>query len=359
MAHSARALRRMILQDFASEVITGRRPRRTADLVTELHSHVWPTEQAPKALPELDAATVTPASFAEATRGLTHPVLIRGFMKHIGAVTRWNGDYLSEKCGDTPFLAMGPTDTSDARAAYEVKEQLALRDFIARMADEPLYVSASTELFAQHPDMLDALDLERIQERLTGRGLFDELVNTQLFMGSPQVWTSLHCAPAGNVFVQLQGRKKWVLIDPAYSAAMHPLPPRPFQYAMSALGGFQTMRRLGKEPGILANIPRYETILEPGDVLYNTPWWWHEVENLDPLTLGCAIRHAPQPGRYGANWKNNLLFTSLSNYPVRRGQMVAMVLAARALGRPLDMLEIANAGTSRRVHQSFRAEQGA
>ena len=35
-----------------------------------------------------------------------------------------------------------------------------------------------------------------------------------------------------------------------------------------------------------ANLPRLEVILEPGDVLFNAPWWWHTVENLDDLTVG-------------------------------------------------------------------------
>jgi len=28
-------------------------------------------------------------------------------------------------------------------------------------------------------------------------------------------------------------------------------------------------------------VPKYSAHLKPGDVLYNPPWWWHEVRNLN------------------------------------------------------------------------------
>jgi hypothetical protein len=36
-------------------------------------------------------------------------------------------------------------------------------------------------------------------------------------------------------------------------------------------------------------IPKYEVVLEPGDVLYSPQWWWHTVDNLS-LTVGVAMR---------------------------------------------------------------------
>ena len=292
----------------------------------------------------------------EASAGLTHPVLIRGLMRGNQAVRHWSAEYLETRCGDVSVMAMGVPCDETARAAFRIKEEMPLRAFLKRMADERIYLSASTEMFAECPELVDELDLEQISRTLLdGGGFFDELVNTQFFIGAQHVYTSLHCAPGGNVFLQVRGRKKWTLIDPVYTAALHPLPARPFQYAMSGLGGFETRRRKGQPLGVLERLPRFEVTLEPGDVLYNTPWWWHEVQNLDPFTVGCAIRHVPQPGR-AANWRNHLLMTLLSTYPKRRMQMLALVGLSRLRGRDLELLKLSNAGTSRRVHESFRAE---
>jgi hypothetical protein len=35
---------------------------------------------------------------------------------------------------------------------------------------------------------------------------------------------------------------------------------------------------------------RYEVELEPGDVLFSPPWWWHDVRNTTEETIGLATR---------------------------------------------------------------------
>ena len=36
--------------------------------------------------------------------------------------------------------------------------------------------------------------------------------------------------------------------------------------------------------------PVYQATLEPGDVLFNPPWWWHSIKNVDATTVGVASR---------------------------------------------------------------------
>jgi ribosomal protein L16 Arg81 hydroxylase len=49
--------------------------------------------------------------------------------------------------------------------------------------------------------------------------------------------------------------------------------------------------------------PRYETVLEPGDVLFNPSWWWHRIMNESSPTIGCATRWVIIP-----NLSTNTLF---------------------------------------------------
>lgn len=360
MSPSISSLKRSIDLDFAREVLTGSRPAGMASRVAALQEQTFGADAVePESLPELDARDVDPDTFLAATRRLTRPVVIRGFMKDAPAVRRWTSAFLTERCGHVECMPTGLVDKPGTRSAFEAREPEPLARIMPRiLAGEPLYMSASAEVFTAEPSMVSDLDLGRLQRRLTGTGgLFDELVNTQLFLGSQEVWTSLHNAAGGNIFVQLHGRKHWTLIDPCYTQALFPVPARPFQYCVSGMHGFEARRRAGEDPGVLARVPRFEVVLEPGDVLYNTPWFWHEVRNLDPYTLGCAVRHVPQPLRHRPGWRNQFLLTALSGYPSRRAQMVAVVLAARLLGRPLDMLALSNAGTTRRVQRSFREAQ--
>jgi hypothetical protein len=38
-------------------------------------------------------------------------------------------------------------------------------------------------------------------------------------------------------------------------------------------------------------IPRYETVLEPGDFLFNPSWYWHAVKNKTDYTIAVANRY--------------------------------------------------------------------
>ena len=68
----------------------------------------------------------------------------------------------------------------------------------------------------------------------------------------------------------------------------------------------------------LLSPPRHEVLLEPGDLIYNAPWWWHEVENEDKFTVGVAVRHVPPPFSKAPSWVNHSIFTMCGVYPLGR-----------------------------------------
>jgi hypothetical protein len=97
-----------------------------------------------------------------------------------------------------------------------------------------------------------------------------------MYVGGPGTATSLHCAGVSNLFVQIYGQKKWVLISPRYTPFMYP----------SATRGINWQSRVDFRNPDDADYPlyrfvdRYETVLGPGDVLWNPPFVWHGVMNL-------------------------------------------------------------------------------
>ena len=68
--------------------------------------------------------------------------------------------------------------------------------------------------------------------------------------------------------------------------------------------------KLSTYPEILEYLPRYDIVLEPGDILWNAPWWWHRIENGDGFNVGLAIRNNKVTK---LNLQNNLTYT-LSGY---------------------------------------------
>src|SRR5260370_37166255 len=84
--------------------------------------------------------------------------------------------------------------------------------------------------------------------------------------GGPGTAMSLHCAGVSNLFVQIYGQKKWVLISPRFTPFMYPAPTR----------GINWQSRVDfRDPddtrcSLYRFVDRYETVLEPGDVCYGT-----------------------------------------------------------------------------------------
>jgi hypothetical protein len=98
----------------------------------------------------------------------------------------------------------------------------------------------------------------------------------KMYVGGPLTSTSFHCAPVMNLYLQAYGRKRWVLVSPRFTPFMYP--------ALSK--GLNWQSRIDfrnpnyEEAPLYRYVDRYETVLEPGDVLWNPPWVWHGVQNL-------------------------------------------------------------------------------
>lgn len=335
-AVEARVHRSMLLDNRLWKGLPGQSPRfarRSADVARLWDEGPFRALCAPSPVTELGLADLRPETFWEASEGLRRPVLVRGFGADIRATRTWTADHLRARLGhhEVSVLLRRP---SYYKAMVDSRSEtlcMAFSEFLDRAQREPLYLSVDTRLMQLDPTLLDDLELDRVRHGvLDPSSTWDEIVAGNLFVGSPQVGSAVHCAIGGNFFFNVVGRKRWTLFHPSLSAWMHPIAAAPFQFAYSAFGG----RRIGPVEGLTApdvfgSLPRHEITLEPGDLLYNAPWWWHEVENLDPLTVGCAMRHLPAPFKAHPTWANNRLWTAFSVYPVGFGLTLVNYVAQR------------------------------
>lgn len=112
-------------------------------------------------------------------------------------------------------------------------------------------------------------------------------------------------------FRQIVGRKKWWFIPPHQTAYLKP---------SINFNGFSshTQTLIGKggaKPSPwLSKLVRYTTVVNPGDVLINPPWFWHGILNLpdvdahQDLVIGSPVRYGRGPSSQAA-FKTNLLWT--------------------------------------------------
>jgi hypothetical protein len=86
----------------------------------------------------------------------------------------------------------------------------------------------------------------------------------------------------------IEGRKKWTFVDPALTWMIYPSI-SVSAVAFSSLVLFPDTADLSTYK-LYKYCPRYSVELNPGDVLFNPPWWWHAVDNLTPTSVAVATR---------------------------------------------------------------------
>lgn len=266
---------------------------------------------------EVNVDNINPIMFRELTNNKTTPLVIRGLIKECPAVKMWSEDYFSTNYGDTKLLTLlkGDKDNNNntrSKAYTSFTERLdcdylSLRESIENMkvTSGKFYINNVTEIFHLHPELIRDLDLNQLHQVDSS---IDEKtwLKVNMFLGGEGSGSSLHCAVGGNFFFNVYGKKKWVLINPKYTPFLKSTPAEHFGFVISG-------EDLENPSSVRWNnlIPKYEVILNPGDVLYIPPWWWHYVHNETNFTIGCAVRDHTV---YYQSFINNPMFMLMSPY---------------------------------------------
>jgi hypothetical protein len=293
-------------------------------------------------VPELTAETYSFAALRRLSRDFRGPVVIRGLFRGVPAVERWQSpEYFLERGEEKYLVAMRGVlaDQLDLATRLDPKdfarvfplEEIKMSEIVARMrAGEPLYINNLDTIF--HRDRRLLLDLaipQTVTEWWEGPNVPLDPVMVQMFLGigteDPTTTTGsgLHCARHANFFIQVVGRKRWTLVDPRYTLWVHPTP----RYQQPACAS--------TPPFDLAALPRLETTIGPGDVLYNPPWMWHQVRNYAGWTVGCATREL----RFWATLRNNPMLTLLQEF-TEMNHLFAKRMTTRPVARALRSLPL-------------------
>jgi ribosomal protein L16 Arg81 hydroxylase len=106
-------------------------------------------------------------------------------------------------------------------------------------------------------------------------------------MGRQGVTTPFHYDLLHNFYVQIYGRKHFALVSPDDHLAMQVYPRVHPSTRMSKLAWARVCANR-EQTAILRNLTIYEVTLEPGQVLYIPPYWWHRVTALE-TTISLSV----------------------------------------------------------------------
>jgi hypothetical protein len=229
-----------------------------------------------------------------------HPVVLEGFDTDLWG---WSVKHLSETYGDhqTGLINM---DTG----GYESRHLRDLEDPSGKY-----YYANSHALWREHPHLEPDLGFENLGELLPSHGHLSTSFFAGCRAGQPVIFH--HDGTVATFVLQVEGRKRWRQVDPFFAPLMYPVM-RP-QDCYSAVRYLDDADRAAMP--LLKFVPYYDTVLKPGEILWNPSYMFHSVRNLDPRTLAVSTRWMTMPGRETLDpWKAYTRAHMLSPYMVRR-----------------------------------------
>lgn len=216
----------------------------------------------------------------------TEIILFKGIASHWEAVRNWDLNYFKEKFGNH-MITINNNPGLVADNVVTKTEHLKLSEYIQQVQQGDLKYLKLSSLVHDEPQLKNQLDynvLKNFQPFLsTGETYYT-------FIGGKGSITPMHNEIPCNVYVQIHGRKRWVLYPPDDFTLLGTHAERRPYFFTNANPDFQEDE---KYP-FLKYAGKIEIIIEPGDILYVPPFYWHYVENItDSISVAYKFANVP------------------------------------------------------------------
>jgi hypothetical protein len=251
-----------------------------ADLVANL-----PILDEPESAIETYAASeLTMGDLEQLYKEDIRPIVIRGFAKDHDCVKLWTPEYFQKLYGAYKIFF-----TSTEKIFNETGTTLS--DFIDQVlagSKNRAYIENMSDIFNDFPELHEQVGIEKIEKYFGDYASYHRIA--QLFIGGLSTGAVYHCANELNCFFQIYGHKKWTFVHPKYSIAMGTTLMNKGYFVGSFVKHRSPKGFIEANTPLYNRIPKLSIVLEPGDVLFNPPWWWHAIDNQTPSTIAVATR---------------------------------------------------------------------
>ncbi|XP_075229715.1 lysine-specific demethylase 8-like isoform X2 [Lycorma delicatula] len=212
------------------------------------------------------------------------PVVLKDCINHWPALSKWKDiNYLLTKAGErTVPVELGSKydDSEWSQKLMNFRQFVEQHILVTKNKNETGYL-AQHQLFLQIPELKEDIrepefcccsDLKE-----TNLNEENEDVDINAWFGPAGTVSPLHFDPKHNLLTQIVGRKRIILYDPKYSDRLRP-------YETKLLNNTAQVDPESPDYNKFSgykDTPALETILNPGEMLYIPPTWWHHVRSLD------------------------------------------------------------------------------
>jgi hypothetical protein len=247
------------------------------------------------------------------------PFIINGVANHWDAYKKWSNDYLVEVCGNNavPVETYTPSFFQDYNYAldnnFSSPPEMKFKDYIdiisRNQKDDLSYYMAQVDFQKFFPD------------------LTKDIIYPEYFTRKPMIilfWfgfsnktsasvTGLHFDVFHNIFVQIRGRKRFLLFPPLDYLSFYP----PLDSSLYS-PGFSKVDPDNPDFESFPNFPwqeKREVTLEAGEILYLPPFWWHHVKAVDE-NISLSFWYLPNFNDFFVQQKTLSTFLKLAPYTI-------------------------------------------
>ncbi|MBW4611887.1 MAG: cupin-like domain-containing protein [Desmonostoc vinosum HA7617-LM4] len=234
------------------------------------------------------------------------PVIITDVMQDWNALRKWNLDFFKSEYGSIEYFVKDDTN--------QVKGSMTIADYIDYMnvnnSERRLYLA--NWLISYYPELLEDYKepiyfpnwLQKLPRKLLQKYEYD---NPEIFIGSKDTSVGLHEDPDSCAawLGLISGRKQIVFFTPDQ---------KDFLYA----GQVDAFNPNLEKFSLYAKAKPVEVTLEPGEIIYIPPKWWHQVKNLEnSIGLGNIFVN---------EWNSELVFQAFLEESPIKGHLLPLIL---------------------------------
>jgi lysine-specific demethylase 8 len=213
---------------------------------------------------------------------LQTPLVFRGAAKNWPAIKKWTKEFFRNNYGNTPVTIIDNPGLVDKEQKNVFVKTTFEGYFKEAEKDRSKYLRFSRVL-DNNPVLLQDLDLNWLRQFKSKMSVGDQ---TFLFIGEGDTKTPMHCALSHTIFIQIKGKKRWIITPPNERFLIDPVAGRYLYFYTNA----DINNPNDPNFPLIPYVKKYDVVLEEGDVLWLPSYFWHHVENLTP-TIGVAFKY--------------------------------------------------------------------
>ena len=209
------------------------------------------------------------------------PVVFRGAAKDWECCKNWNFEFFKENYGDKIVTLqdnVGVVDKENPQPFSELK----LSEYIDRLKQGSLEYLKFSRIVHDDSSLQQAFNLNWLQ-KFKSKFSFGEVY--YMFIGGTKTKTPIHNGLPDTIFIQVEGKKKFIFYKPKDRLFLGVRPERRGYFYSNA----DPKKTNDPQFPLMKYAQKHEVILDPGDVLWFPSLVWHQVENVSH-SIGIAYK---------------------------------------------------------------------